>query len=196
MSKISKRTNLKEVKKPVEKLSPEEEKRKLFSSIQNFVNLQGTDETFDKNNEKFNILEYRKHNEKTNSLIGVAKEWQITFVEDYYDELRRILRMPAANGKPHLRPRIFSKITNDVTYLRYPKGTLIELQKRNPVMSDGNRLIKHHQLLTDLGKAHLKQFIEDVLDVIKGCDNYSQFYQRLRKRLGKSWQMSLFDKEN
>ena len=106
-----------------------------------------------------------------NPIIGIAKEWRIMFTEDYYNELRRVLQMPVTNGKPHIRPRIFARKTNDLTYLRFPCGTLKEIQKRNPFVSDGNRLIKHHQLLTDLGKAHLKQFIEDVLDVIKKCDN-------------------------
>lgn len=193
MSKITKKTNLNEVKKPKEKLSPEQEKRNLYSSIQDFVAVQGQDETFDKQNEKFNLFLYRKNNEKTNDLIGVAKVWNIRFTDDFYNELRRVLRMPVANGKPHIRPRIFAKITNDLIYLRFPKGTLTELQRRNPVTVDGNRLLKHFQLLTDLGDAHLKQFIKDVVEVIEKCDNYPQFYQRLRKKLGKSWQMSLFE---
>lgn len=198
MSTTKKTVNLNEVKKPeVKKISPEEEKRRLYSNIQNFVSVQGTDEALDRQNEKFSLLEYRRHNKKSdNPMIGAVKPHVVTFPKPFYTELLRLLGLPYDDESLKKKPKILAKITNEIIYLRFPEGTLKELQNRNPVTADGYRLLKHFQLLTDLGEAHLKQFIDDVIEVAKDCVTYSQFYQRLRKKMGKSWQLNLFPENN
>ena len=198
MSTKNKIDNLSQVKQPeVRKLTPEQEKQLLYASIQNFVSVQGTDEALDRQNEKFSLLEYRRQNKKSqNPMIGEAKPHVVTFPKEFYTELLRLLGLPYDDESLKKKPPIIAKITNELIYRRFPKGTLEELQNLNPVTSDGFRLLKHFQLLTALGEAHLKQFIDDVINVAKDCDTYSQFYQRLRKKMGHSWQLNLFEEYN
>ncbi|MBO0935095.1 hypothetical protein J2I47_00915 [Fibrella sp. HMF5335] len=198
MSKTKKTTNLNEVKKPkVKKLSPEEEKRQLYSNIKNFVDVQGTDEALDRKNEKFSLSEYRRRNKNSsNPMIGEAKPHVVTFPRPFYTELLRLLGLPYDEESLKRKPKILARITNEIIYLRFPKGTLKELQNRNPITTEGYRLLKHFQLLTDLGEAHLKQFIDGVIEEAKDCVTYSQLYNRLRKKAGDSWQLNLFEEYN
>ncbi|GAB3803072.1 hypothetical protein GCM10028819_32400 [Spirosoma humi] len=184
-------------KTKVGKLSPEEEKRLLYSNIQNFVHVQGTDEELDRKKEKSILVEYKRHNQKSdNPMIGDVKPHVVTFPKPFYISLLRLLGLPHDDESLKRKPRILARITNQVIYLRFPEGTLKELQSRNPVTAEGYRLLKHFQLLSDKGEEHLKEFIENVIEVAKDCTSYSQFYQRLRKKMGRSWQINAFEEYN
>lgn len=94
-------------------------------------------------------------------------KWAKRFPDDFYQQIFR-LRGWNWRGMKINRPQIVGHYTNDLVWSRLAPGVLEELKHRNPRTETGNRLVKHHQFLTeDLGHPALQKHIEGVLVLMK-----------------------------
>jgi hypothetical protein len=79
-----------------------------------------------------------------------------------------------------LKPSYVGHWTNDVVYSRLAPGVLKKLREVNPKNPTGHRLRKHHQHLTeDVGVPELQQHLSNLTFLMKGCQTWSEFKQRL-----------------
>src|SRR5450755_4262332 len=81
-------------------------------------------------------------------LLREAKPYRVTFLSEFYDELRRITGMPKSKINPHHKPAIFAVHTLRFIYNRFlMKDFIDQLYARNPFMAGLNiRNFKHFQL--------------------------------------------------
>ncbi len=109
--------------------------------------------------------------------------WSKRFPTEFYKELFRLkgwLWDPSSTKCP----KLVGKITNDIVYGRLAPGVLAELQKINPKDSKGNRVVKHHQFLTDnKGHTALDRHIHTVIAFMKTASSYEQFHSMMNTAL-------------
>ena len=106
--------------------------------------------------------------------------WTRRFPSDFYRHLFRLKnsQFPPMDGKN--TPSYVGHWTNDVVYSRLAPGILKKLREVNPKTASGNRARKHHQHLTDdVGVPELQQHLSNVIFLMKVCQTWSEFKQRL-----------------
>ena len=113
-------------------------------------------------------------------------KWTKTFPDSYYQELFRLkgIEYPGTGTN---RPRQVGHWTNDIVYSRLQPGILKELKKKNPAQGpEGRRLRKHHQHFTsDYGKPELRDHLSNVVFLMKACNTWSEFKERLDRAAAK-----------
>lgn len=108
-------------------------------------------------------------------------KWTKRFPEDFYRELFRLkgISFPPQSGK---MASYVGHWTNDIVYSRLAPGILEELKKKNPVLDSGNRARRHHQYLTeDFGSPKLKEYLSQIIFLMKTCSNFREFHARLAR---------------
>ena len=95
----------------------------------------------------------------------IAKElrpWVRTFPNSYYEEIYRLWeRDYPPTTKNH--PQFIGSLTNEFVYRCLAPGVLNELQRLNPMLSEGYRQNKHHQFLTEnFGYVKLREHLAAV----------------------------------
>jgi len=108
-------------------------------------------------------------------------KWTKTFPDEYYKELFRLhgINYPPTNMK---RPSYIGHWTNDVVYDRLAPGVKKALKEKNPRLESGYRRRRHHQFLTrDYGHPKLKEHLSNLIFLMKGCANWSDFRRRLNR---------------
>lgn len=108
-------------------------------------------------------------------------KWTKTFPDDFYKELFRLkgIAYPPRSGK---KASYVGHWTNDVVYDRLVPGLKEELKKKNPVTGKGHMARKHHQHLTqDIGHPKLKEFLTQIVFLMKTCSTYREFRDRLAR---------------
>ena len=122
--------------------------------------------------------------------------WAKRFPDEFYQEIFR-LRGWVWKGMRVNRPSCVAAYTRDLVYKRLAPGILLELEKSNPVIENGQRLHKHHQLLTeDVGHPALSQHIHALLGLMRASDSWSQMMKLVNRafpKRGDSLQLELFD---
>ncbi len=111
-------------------------------------------------------------------LAEELQPWIKTFPMEFYEEICRLKGWP----KEHAinRPAVVGHYTNDLIYERLAPGVLEELRNRNPVVSDGNRRHKHHQLLTrDHGHPELKMHLAAVIALMRVSSDWDSFKRKV-----------------
>lgn len=111
-------------------------------------------------------------------------KWTKTFPDEFYIELFRLkgIPYPPPGKHKHWRPSYVGHWTNDVIYSRLAPGILKELRKKNPVTEKGYRVGRHHQLFTrDYGHPALKQHLENVIFLMRTCNDWDDFKRRLER---------------
>jgi len=104
--------------------------------------------------------------------------WAKRFPEEFYKEMFRLWNWPwpanTAGAPPG--PRYAGKLTKMIVYDKLPPGVLEEIEKRNPPEDKWQRRDRNHQLLTsDIGQPHLEKQVAVVTNLMKVCDNASEF---------------------
>lgn len=121
--------------------------------------------------------------------------WTKTFPYDFYVQIFRLKRWGKPDGVK--RPSIIGHYTNDIVYARIAPGVLEELEKKNPVLPNGNRLNKHHQWFTpDFGHPKLKEHLAAVIALMRAAANWGQFQRSLKRAfpvLNDQYEMNLGD---
>jgi hypothetical protein len=108
-------------------------------------------------------------------------KWTKTFPDEYYRELFRLkgIDYPPKNGK---KCSYVGHWTNDVVYSRLAPGILDELRKKNPVTKSGIRARRHPQHLTeDFGNPKLKEYLSQIIFLMKTCSSFREFDARLAR---------------
>ena len=122
--------------------------------------------------------------------------WAKRFPDEFYEEIFR-LKGWLWRGMKINRPSVIGRYTTDIVYQRLAPGITEELEKRNPKNASGNRLVRHHQLLTDdIGHPALSHHIHAVILFMKASSNWRTFYNLLQKALpikGEAYQFELFE---
>ena len=113
----------------------------------------------------------------------IAKElrpWIKTFPDEFYIELSRLWGYEKPK-KGSSRPKFFASLTNKLIYKELAPGVLEELQRLNPILENGNRSKKHHQLLSEnFGVIKLREQITRVvtlLEVAQSKDHFNMLYE-------------------
>jgi hypothetical protein len=107
-------------------------------------------------------------------------KWTRRFPTDFYRELFRLKNVPFPSKEGAQKPSYVGHWTNDIVYSRLAPGLLKKLREVNPKTPSGTRARKHHQHLTeDLGVPELQQHLSNVKFLMKSCQNWDEFKQRL-----------------
>ncbi|MDE1156327.1 MAG: P63C domain-containing protein [Acidobacteriaceae bacterium] len=109
------------------------------------------------------------------------EEWNKRFPDEFYQEIYR-LRGWEWNGRSVNPPQCVGKFTNFIVYTRLAPGIMGELESRNPVLENGERLVKHHQWLSDdVGQPALSHHIFGVITLMKVSATWPAFIAKLVK---------------
>ena len=113
-----------------------------------------------------------------------AQQWAKRFPDEFY---RLIFQL---NGWPYSpntvkRPSVIGTWTKNIIYKRFPPKILKHLEYKNPKNLKGNRNKRHHQFLTeDIGNPELKEYIGNVIFMMKGSNNWKDFQRRFKRVMG------------
>ncbi len=116
-------------------------------------------------------------------------EWTKTFPDEFYHQIYRLKGWSGPDGVK--RPSVIGRYTNDIVYERLAPGVLDALQSRNPVLAEGYRKDRHHQLLSeDFGQPKLREHLIGVLALMRAAPNWNRFkgdlarsYPRLNEQI-------------
>lgn len=115
-------------------------------------------------------------------LTSKPTAWKKRFKEEYYREIARLFDWPARTHGG-VRPQCVAGITKDIIYDRLAPGILDELEKLNPLVSEGTRAVKHHQFLTpNVGLSALERHIEIVTVLMSVSPTWQVFKRMLNER--------------
>jgi hypothetical protein len=107
-------------------------------------------------------------------------KWTRRFPNDFYRHLFRLKGMPFPPHEGTKKPSYVGHWTNDVIYSRLAPGVLKKLREVNPKTPSGARSRKHHQHLSEeIGIPELEQLLSNVVFLMRGCQTWQEFKQRL-----------------
>ncbi|MGL5059893.1 MAG: P63C domain-containing protein [Microcoleus sp.] len=102
------------------------------------------------------------------------------FTEDFYREIYRLKDWKYTAGKT-THPVCVSQITINVIYRRLQPGIWEMLVEKNPRIN-GKRKFCCHQFLTEnFGNPHLRQHLDRVVFLMRGCRSWRQFEYDLNR---------------
>ena len=108
-------------------------------------------------------------------------KWTKTFPDEYYKELFKLKNMPYPPTTKN-KPSYIGHWTNDIVYKRLAPAVLTALKEKNPKNESGNRAHKLHQSLTrDYGHPKLKDHLNNVIFLMKGCTTWTDFHRKLTR---------------
>ena len=108
-------------------------------------------------------------------------KWTKTFPDEFYKEMFRLksITYPSIGGR---KPSYIGHWTNDIVYSRLAPSVLTVLKEKNPKNEKGNRSHKLHQSLTrDYGHPKLKEHLNNVIFLMRGCTRWSDFERLLNR---------------
>ncbi|MFH2035151.1 MAG: P63C domain-containing protein [Candidatus Zixiibacteriota bacterium] len=124
-------------------------------------------------------------------------KWTKTFPDEYYIHLFRLKGMPYPPAPSVKKPSFVGHWTNDIVYSRLAPGVLKTLKEKNPRLSSGSRRVKQFQLLTrDFGHPKLKEHLQNVIFLMRGCTKWADFKRMLERaspKYGDSFPIGLDD---
>jgi len=108
-------------------------------------------------------------------------KWTRRFPLEFYQQLFRLKGLTISVESPSTKPSYVGHWTNDIVYDRLLPGLKKKLKEINPRNSvTGNRARKHHQHLTeDVGVPELQIHLSNVIFLMKTCQNWEEFKDRL-----------------
>lgn len=188
MAKIKKgRVVPNQVDKAKKNVSDDELKRLLLFRVDEQSNNKGTDEVLDKLNEKSALIANTEHPD----LIGQLQAYEPKFPLEFYRQIFKLWGWKIDSDQSlRKRPGVVAKITAYLIYMRFPKGTLKELQTLNQKTDEGDRLFKHFQFFTPEGERLLKQYIKESTDLMKECSNWHQFIRLFTQKYSNPYNLT------
>lgn len=124
------------------------------------------------------------------------KKWVSTFPADFYKQIFRLQgwSFPNLAKDQQKRPVMVGKITNDIVYARLAPGVRQTLHRLTPRDEKGRLKHKLFQRLTDdWGHPKLREHLAAVTLLMKTCDTWAEFMQRLDKALPKYKDLPLLE---
>ena len=107
-------------------------------------------------------------------------KWTRRFPPEFYRHLFRLKGIPFPPMVGTQKPSYVGHWTNDIVYARLAPGILKKLREVNPKTHSGSRARRHHQHLTeDVGVPELQQHLSNVTFLMKTCQSWGEFKQRL-----------------
>lgn len=128
-------------------------------------------------------------------IVDEAQKWAKKFPDDFYREIFRLNNWSFNPTNFTKRPSIIGKWTREIVYARFPAPVLGKLDDLNPLIPDkGYRKYKHHMFLTDeIGNPELKEYISNVIFLMKSSSNWKKFRQLFARAMGQEYQQDLWD---
>lgn len=119
--------------------------------------------------------------------------WQKRFPDIFYKELFRLNGWDFTVNGIKKRPGVIGTWTKKLIYEQLPKGVLEELEKNTPKNTEGKKIAKMHQLLTDeIGNPHLTAQINQMVTLFQLSDNMKHMWGQFEKlKVRQSGQMEL-----
>ncbi len=139
--------------------------------------------------------QYKRDKDDLQVILGAyisdkIAEWQLTFTEDFYDQIFRLWKQ-TYNKQKQKRPAFFGILTNKYIYEPIKDGVILDKIKQ--LASEDDNKAKFHQYLTkDIGKEHLKRQIIEVTALMSICNTKDEFIEIFNKKYLKDYQQSLF----
>jgi hypothetical protein len=123
-----------------------------------------------------------------------AKAYKVTFVDPYYDGLRKVTGFKKREDNPHYKPGIFAVYTIRFIYSRFLYKDFIEqLRQRNPFLAGLNlRNFKHFQFLNEDAQKMLEGYIQDMIAVLDECNTFQEFEEKYCRKYKLIWEPRLF----
>jgi len=122
--------------------------------------------------------------------------WAKRFPDEFYFQIFKLKKWEWKDIKVN-RPGVVGKYTNELVYSRLAPGILEELEKRNPPVSPGRRITKHHQWLTeDIGHPALREHLYSLITLMRVSSSWEQFYRFVTKAFPKFGEQLLLDFED
>lgn len=142
--------------------------------------------------------QYKREKDELQVILGayisekIAK-WQLTFTEDFYDQIFRLWKQPYNKSKQK-RPAFFGTLTNKFIYKPMHDGIILDgIKQILSQLGDDEAKAKFHQYLTqDIGREHLKRQIIEVTALMSICNTKEEFIEIFKKKYLKNYQKSLF----
>jgi hypothetical protein len=107
-------------------------------------------------------------------------KWTRRFPSEFYKQLFRLRGLPFPPAAGTKKPQYVGHWTNDIVYDRLTPGLKQKLREVNPKNESGSRSRKHHQHLTeDVGVPELQQHLSNVMFLMKTCNSWTEFKNRL-----------------
>jgi hypothetical protein len=127
----------------------------------------------------------KRHRHALQKLLdGYFKEdiaaWSKKFPDWFYEEMFRLMHWEwdALSTK---RPPLVGKHTRDIVYSRLEIGVIEELERRNPILPNGKRKMKHHQWLTEeIGHPALDAHFYALKGLMRAHHDWKKFYHTLQ----------------
>jgi hypothetical protein len=119
------------------------------------------------------------------------RPWVRLFPDDFFRQIYRLRgwEYRAGNTKG---PRYIGKLINRYVYDQLPPGVPVRLRELNPVMSNGQRRHKHHQLLTEhTGEPHLDRQITVVTTLLRIAQDNHDFEALFRRAFPREGEQQL-----
>jgi hypothetical protein len=139
--------------------------------------------------------QYKRDKDDLQVILGAyisekIAEWQLTFTEDFYDEIFRLWKQ-TYNKQKQKRPAFFGHLTNKYIYEPIKGGVVLDDIKQKA--SDDDNKAKFHQYLTeDIGREHLKRQIIEITALMSICNTKEEFIEIFKKKYLKDYQHSMF----
>jgi len=111
----------------------------------------------------------------------------------FYKEMYRLKNWTHLDPNDYIKPPIVAKWTLEIIYGRFTKDVLPALETLNPAFSNGIRLHKHFQFLTQEAQEKLIEFRDDAIRVMKTCSSWYEFRKKLHAEYGVPYQIDIFE---
>ena len=156
-------------------IQQKEEIEYILQLTEGVVDKKSSKAHIDKENEIIKLIGGRttSQGEIKQYLSQWLREYEKIFPQKFYKNMLRLCGYPVPKGKVRYKPSIFAVYTNEIIYKRFPKHVLETVQVLNPFVIPGCRLNYHHQWLNEEGRAMVREFIEDAIDMM---ENHKDWY--------------------
>ncbi|MEQ9100291.1 MAG: P63C domain-containing protein [Imperialibacter sp.] len=172
------------------------QKQLIFSADQKVLS-QGSDEVLDRENLKIQLIGGAIIDlDRLEVVCKELGEYERRFVGEYYEQIFRLNNWKFTENQPIAqKPNIVGKWTKEIIYSRFGKEVLPALELLNPYERIGIRRFKHHQYLNEEGLIKLNRFIQEAIDVMKICNDWYEFRQKLYELHFVPYQLDIYEEE-
>jgi len=128
-------------------------------------------------------------------VIDEPSDYFPKFGKEYYRQIARLRNIDMALITEYRKPVVIARITNEFIYCRFPYMILRELRRKNPYIGEGiwDRKYKHFQHLSSTASQQLDLFIQEAIDTMKECSNWTEFKVLYSQRYRVYPQIDMFE---
>lgn len=103
-------------------------------------------------------------------------KWQLTFTDEFYQEIFRLWKIPYTSKYIKNKPSFFGTLTTKFIYSQMPDGVIDKIKEKSSQNKKGHYKYRWHQSLTpEIGREQLKKQIHEVTALMSICDTKEQF---------------------